>query len=95
MNAGFAGSVKWKAWRRQKRKCAGCGTKLLIFSSEGKILFAHPIVPFEQGCDKIASNCVILCAILPNNCHLKIGHIGNKKSKPRRISLDELPYFRG
>jgi len=95
MNTGFAGSVKWKAWNRQKHKCACCGAELRTFAGEEQTFFVHPIIPLEEKNDITNENCVILCAISPNNCHLRAGHRGDEKSKPCGISMEELPYFRG
>jgi len=95
MNARFGGPAKYKAWDRQKSKCAGCGLELRMFIMEGRTLLVHPIIPFKEGGDKTASNCVILCMIPPNNCHLKIGHGGREDSEPCRISMSDLPYLNG
>lgn len=96
MDAGFPFGAVEKAWHRQKRGCARCGQYFShIHWGKNTDWFVHPIVPSEEKTDKTASNCVILCGEPFNNCHLKIGHGGEKDSKPRRISIDELPNFMG
>lgn len=95
MNTGFPWGAEQNAWIRQKMKCAGCGIKLLTFAGKGRTFFAHPLIPFENGGGKTTNNCVFLCTVSPNNCHFRIGHKGDEKSKPCRISMEELPYFNG
>jgi hypothetical protein len=91
MNMGIPWGAEQNVWFRQKKRCASCGCAIAL---SGRTIdwYFHQINPDGS---KDADNTVILCTVPPNNCHLRIGHGEDGKSKPCRIRMENLPHFHG
>ena len=88
----FSNDVKWSAFLRQGRRCAGCG-KHLVWENEhrGECRGAWEAHHRRPGGSDLLRNCVLLCSNYPN-CHFNRGHEGNWANSVTLYD-DDLPYL--
>jgi len=82
--ATFRASFIKEAAKTGKDCCAACGVR---HNPPFAVLALHHKESFHEHPEKELDydNCIILCQE-PNNCHLKIGHLGNfKKTNPNVV----------
>lgn len=96
----FQQFTKQLALKRQKNKCASCGTKIFFlgqigqsFHKYGEGARAHHMRHCQQGGDNSMSNCVVLC----HSCHYSVHEGGRyRNSLVYLIShSSDYKYFKG
>jgi hypothetical protein len=84
------------AWKRQRGKCAFCGTTLVYDNQDkGNVGAWHPHPKILELGYALEDNCLILCINPPNNCHWNIGHGAYDLLHYHYFNDWELPYLYG